>query len=671
MDKKIVISILVIISLMFLMGQVGCTTPSFSLICTGDQEGETDCLSGYTYECSFDAFGNYVWESTGSTCEAFENETLDLSVADVDFDPVDPIISENISVWANITNDGNTSVTYDEMTIALYDITSTSTLLQELIVSDQTGTGDFASGESVLVTFDVFSYSANGTYELQVYLDPTNQLGEAIRSDNSYRYIYVTVGDGVSDNTTTVIETCSDGIQNQDETGVDCGGSVCSACTTSTSADLGSFNVTDVTNLASSDPTAIENKLYIYTNESTSTIGNLDSSNVYSDYDTHNPSSASPLVFGVSYLGDSSQQIVLVQADVGNLYVFLPDMVYSSGTLKLFVAENGSTYYADDAHDGSGTALGVEEALVSDHLARQAEQSYECYNDAFCEALYGTTYDCNTTSYVCEPEIVGPENCTNLVDDDSDLLVDCDDSDCNSECLEGVYSTYMVSNTDPSNSSLNSCNEVCDNLGGLTCMHVETYVDNSGAYTDGTGLLGGGNRDLNCSFEPSYDYTYRCGCLELSSYSNLSVDTSNFELKQASTSRSCDERCADVGMICTHAEMDKYDGNLLDYSGVIINCSVVDTEYNKHCKCVQETTGYEDFLTLLNGYSVVVSDPNNTSMNSCDEACTTIGKECIGVENYLSTSGVVMSETGLVYYASSHPDYCSMSYYYYFNCKCI
>ena len=25
-------------------------------------------------------------------------------------------------------------------------------------------------------------------------------------------------------------ESCSDGIQNQDETGVDCGGSVCSAC---------------------------------------------------------------------------------------------------------------------------------------------------------------------------------------------------------------------------------------------------------------------------------------------------------------------------------------------------------------------------------------------------------------------------------------------------------
>jgi hypothetical protein len=76
------------------------------------------------------------------------------------------------------------------------------------------------------LTFD-FSGQIGNTYNKIVvipdfvtpYVDGTDRT-----TDNTLYFDNIQVPEGV------IVETCSDGIMNQDETGIDCGGSICSAC---------------------------------------------------------------------------------------------------------------------------------------------------------------------------------------------------------------------------------------------------------------------------------------------------------------------------------------------------------------------------------------------------------------------------------------------------------
>jgi hypothetical protein len=105
------------------------------------------------------------------------------------------------------------------------------------------------------------------------------------------------------------------------------------------------------------------------------TLGKLDQNNNFHDVDVV---SLSPLLLGVTS-GELLQPIeVTITTAEGTIEVFLPELTgHTEIRFLVYVADDGSTYYADDENDGFTTwateLLPVGDAMVEDHFARGAE----------------------------------------------------------------------------------------------------------------------------------------------------------------------------------------------------------------------------------------------------------------------------------------------------------
>ena len=130
-----------------------------------------------------------------------------------------------------------------EVTIAVYSLVATDILAKvsagggPVSAADATHTGngwetltfDFAIGKDGTGT-------ANGIYTNMIFYPAWNNLGGTCingcysgSTSNSAPAMTIYIDD-ISGIVSTPPETCSDGIQNQDETGIDCGGATCDAC---------------------------------------------------------------------------------------------------------------------------------------------------------------------------------------------------------------------------------------------------------------------------------------------------------------------------------------------------------------------------------------------------------------------------------------------------------
>ena len=151
---------------------------------------------------------------------------------------------------------------------------------------------------------------------------------------------------------------------------------------TSTASTAG-YIIYDVTDASYTSTTG--SSLYFYTvdklSEATDTFYGMakisSSSDVFTDYPDNDPSRSSQLLVGASttWNGVTNADILTVTTDRGTLQIYLPDLSDAAlvETYMLFyVADDGSTYYADKEHDGVSDAseiLTTEEAFTTEHLA--------------------------------------------------------------------------------------------------------------------------------------------------------------------------------------------------------------------------------------------------------------------------------------------------------------
>ena len=589
-NKKVLVSVLIIISLMFLMGQVSCSP--MSLICTSDEEGGTQCDDGYVYECVFES-GTYVWESTGSTCE-YDTESDCTNSTDDD-------------------DDGYTDCADPDC---------------DALTGPSGETCEYGAETTCTDTYD---NDADGSADC----DDTD-----CSTDSS-----------CCTATETTEATCDDSVDNDCDGTTDCSDSDCSAVDVCLSAEC-----------------------------------TLDS-----ECET---------LYGTGYICNTS------------------------GYCELSTTEDNTTNTTTE--DCTNGVDDDNDSLV------------DCNDTTDCPCDSG--YSCNTTSALCELDsTTTTENCTNSTDDDGDGDIDCADSDCNAStgssgetceygteltCNDGydndgddlidcfdddcssyttcdlinAFANYEAVSTDPDNSIL-SCDAACAEE-GLICVQTEAYKDTSSSY-DAPGLLGSKNFNLNCSYEAEHGYTYRCKCVDLSSYSDLATTLSGHSLY--ATNSSCNYVCGANSKLCVHAEKARMNDSIYDYTGVTSSCSssgstkvtmvdlplitgaavVNDSDspipeaekmdttshnYTKHCSCVDELSDYSEFLTLLNDYDYDLTDPSNADEDTCDEVCNDMDKFCIGVEAYTDSSNITFSFTGALGYRSRTCDYESSTIN---RCKCI
>ena len=85
--------------------------------------------------------------------------------------------------------------------------------------------------------------------------------------------------------------------------------------------------------------------------------------------------------------GDIDENVISVYSDNGYINVFLPNMKrisIDSPSCKLYIADDGSTYFGDSNHDCSGRQLTIEEALIPQHLARATPCKEKC--NVYCDS---------------------------------------------------------------------------------------------------------------------------------------------------------------------------------------------------------------------------------------------------------------------------------------------
>lgn len=148
--------------------------------------------------------------------------------------------NESISMMVNKSSIGRIGIKF---------VNATNGTIFEL--TSQTNT---AVGIWELMTWDISSFSASGENNNidQVVLFSDFTCGDPDRPESSITYID-NISWGALKTADPVLPTCSDGIQNGDETGVDCGGSSCTPCpsfpfdfenpTPFMAADGASFNI--------------------------------------------------------------------------------------------------------------------------------------------------------------------------------------------------------------------------------------------------------------------------------------------------------------------------------------------------------------------------------------------------------------------------------------------
>ena len=103
--------------------------------------------------------------------------------------------------------------------------------------------GDISIENATITPNNIISMPSDGTYYFGMYIDHLYEINESNEADNNDCYFtnqLVTVGctDSNAHNYSSNAnfdnnncETCNDGIQNGDETGIDCGGVLCAQCT--------------------------------------------------------------------------------------------------------------------------------------------------------------------------------------------------------------------------------------------------------------------------------------------------------------------------------------------------------------------------------------------------------------------------------------------------------
>lgn len=155
-----------------------------------------------------------------------------------------------------------------------------------------------------------------------------------------------------------------------------CDEGVCVTEEEESTASATAFEITDVTNMVASDPDSITSSLHAYVTDSYS-MGYLNIDNSFTDSDESNPDSAKALMLGVLSGESVGEQTITVSTDSGDIYAYIPAMTApAEGGILVYVADDGSTYWADAEHDGESDPnvpyLSPEEALVEEHLARSA-----------------------------------------------------------------------------------------------------------------------------------------------------------------------------------------------------------------------------------------------------------------------------------------------------------
>ena len=180
---------------------------------------------------------------------------------------------------------------------------------------------------------------------------------------------------------------------------------------TSITNNLFPFFVMDVLGMKSSSTADNTGSIIAYTSPSLTfylpdKLGELDFRNNFKDGGKATYTSSTLIIGLPSDVWLYSDQIIKIDTDTGSIDVYLPILRANSIPLYLYVAYDGSTYYADTKHDGTGNFMEPLDALVPEHLARKAGMCSD-----------GTYYDrCSATM---------PEYC-----DNGNLIDKCDVCGC-------------------------------------------------------------------------------------------------------------------------------------------------------------------------------------------------------------------------------------------------
>ncbi len=150
------------------------------------------------------------------------------------------------------------------------------------------------------------------------------------------------------------------------------------------------YKIKDVINLTSS----LNNPelWYPYTIYSDYTIGTLRTENKFYDNNQYNPATPQQLYIGPQIGQSVRQQELYITTDSGKLIIYIPQAVNKGQFLNFYVANDGSTYYRDSKHDGTGTILTPEQAFVTQHLARAVPKAIQTVEPTSAQLLVDNLY---------------------------------------------------------------------------------------------------------------------------------------------------------------------------------------------------------------------------------------------------------------------------------------
>lgn len=393
MSNKITIAILSLLVIFFLTAQT-CSMPSMSTGIAADCVGEGDILCDDTeaYECLMSAYGTGYYVSRASEYDVSEcgaeEEEQDLTAYET--------IIETIEKKYDIVNQDLTDavVAYEVSTDeeAYFAVKTTLDELQGVIDAQQTKLEDLATDLSA---------------EEQT-TDVTDVESTVASLQDAFTLLEIKVADVMAD-----VESALSGTETTCSTDTDCSGYLCESgyceysceedydCTTgyvcdrSTSAtglceleaESATTSATGYTASAIYDVEITEGTLYedlyfyYYDEGAFSYWGYLDSSsNLFSG--NTGPEDADILLVGTHnlvWLGFDGLTLTLTtdNSDAETVNVYLPeidktDLDTTAGDFfYLYIAEDGSTYYASENHGFSNDYMSPEEALIEEHLARQ------------------------------------------------------------------------------------------------------------------------------------------------------------------------------------------------------------------------------------------------------------------------------------------------------------
>lgn len=402
MNKKILLSLLTVLTILFLTAQ----TCQFAVVNTGlaaDCEGEGDVVcneDGEAYQCQIAEYGlGYYVTRMDQTSDTEYCGAEEAAAEEEPEEEEEDAGEEGGEETEPCSDTDNGQDQYSQGTVSVIDADGAETSYTD-------DCGDLSTVKEYYCSDAVVSYSlmscgdgydcSNGECitETDTDGDGLSDLQEALEGVGTDPTDADSDDDGLSDYDELTAGEATDPMDSDsDDDGVSDGDEVADgtdplAAAPSTTA----YEAMDISNAWISDVSAT--KPYFANKERRlgMIMAYLDETDgTFHDSDGGNPTAASPLFISVSSYywktaGGLSEEleitIVTDNADSSRLKLYLPqlaaDALGSDATyMAFYIADDGSTYYADSENDGVETDLSdllpPEEALTTDHLARASE----------------------------------------------------------------------------------------------------------------------------------------------------------------------------------------------------------------------------------------------------------------------------------------------------------